>query len=169
MLAITTEPKIEYRTEQPTMGIRVQITIEEMGSGIIPQLHGEVMAYLQQQGTGPDGPPYMRFYVINMPGKMDIELGWPVANPLPGNDRVKPGVIPVGRYASLIYTGITNGIAGNKALIDWAAENGLAWDRWGDPAGDAFAARVEFYLTDPDDEPDMAKRETEVAIKLVDG
>jgi hypothetical protein len=27
---------------------------------------------------------------------------------------------------------------------------------------------VEFYLTDPDDEPDMSKWETEVAIKLAD-
>jgi hypothetical protein len=37
-----------------------------------------------------------------------------------------------------------------------------------DIKGDAFASRVEFYLTDPDDEPNMSKWQTEVAIKLAD-
>jgi hypothetical protein len=38
--------------------------------------------------------------------------------------------------------------------------------RWDVENGDAFAARVEFYLTDPADEPDQEKWETEVAIRL---
>ena len=33
---------------------------------------------------------------------------------------------------------------------------------------DGFGARYESYLTDPADEPDMAKWETEVAIRLAD-
>ena len=120
-----TEPKLEDRKELPYMGIRTQVPMEEMGSGLIPQLHGEVMAYLKKHGVAPAGAPFIRYWVINMPGKMDIELGWPVASALPGNDRVSAGAIPAGRYASLIYTGIMNGIAGNKALLDWGAEQGL--------------------------------------------
>ncbi len=54
---------------------------------------------------------------------MDIELGVPVASALPGNGRIAPGVIPAGRYASLVYTGIENGIAGNGVLIGWAKAN----------------------------------------------
>jgi len=68
----------------------------------------------------------------------------------------------------LIYTGIMNGVAGNKALLDWGAQHGLAWDSWTTDAGDAFGARYESFLTEPDDEPDMAKWETEVAIRLAD-
>lgn len=167
-MSITTEPKIEHRAELPYAGIRTQIRHQEMGSGIIPQLHDEVLAWIEQQGAHPAGPPFMRYYVINMADKMDIELGWPVAKILTGNGRVNAGVLPAGRYASLVYTGIENGIKGNSVLIGWADENGLVWDRWDDENGDAFASRVEFYLTDPADEPDMSKWETEVAIKLAD-
>jgi effector-binding domain-containing protein len=164
----TTEPKLDDRTEQPYMGIRTQVPVGEMGSGLIPRLHGEVIGYLKKQGIAPTGAPFIRYWVINMPGEMDIELGWPVASALPGDGRVAAGALPAGRYASLIYTGIMNGVAGNKALLDWGAQQGLMWDNWPTDAGDAFGARYESFLTEPDDEPDMAKWETEVAIRLAD-
>ncbi len=163
-----TEPKVEDRAEQHYAGIRAQVTMDELGSGIIPQLHSEVMAWLDQQGVPPVGAPILRYHVIDMAGKLDIEIGWPIAAPIPGNGRVGAGVLPAGRYASLIYTGIANGIAGNDVLLRWAEERGIVWDRWDTPEGDAFRARVETEYTDPADEPDMAKWETEVAIKLAD-
>lgn len=161
-----TEPKLEDRAEKHYAGIRTQVTMREMGSGIIPQLYDEVMGWLRSQGLEPAGSPLLRYYVIDMAGKLDIEMGWPVAAPVAGNGRVNAGVLPAGRYASLIYTGVANGIAGNAALIGWAQERGITWDRWDTSQGDAFCARVETELTDPADEPDMAKWETEVAIKL---
>ncbi|MDX1992505.1 MAG: GyrI-like domain-containing protein [bacterium] len=164
----TTEPKIEQRDEQPYVGIRTRVSIAELGSGIIPQLHDEVLAWMQQQGAAPSGPPFLRYHVINMADKMEIELGWPVAQPVRGNERINADVLPAGRYASLIYTGVENGVAGNAVLIGWAQQQGLVWDRWDTEAGDAFASRVEFHLTDPADEPDMSKWETEVAIKLAE-
>src|SRR5262245_25087040 len=163
-----TQPKLEDRKEMPYMGSRTQVPLAETGSGLIPRLHGEVMAWLERHGVASAGAPFMRFHVINMPGKMDIELGWPVASALPGHGRVSAGVLPAGRYASLIYTGIANGIPANKALLDWGAEQGLVWDTYASDQGDGFGARYESYLTDPADEPDMAKWETEVAIRLAD-
>jgi effector-binding domain-containing protein len=56
----------------------------------------------------------MRYHVINMADKLDIELGWPVAASLTGNGRINASMLPAGRYASLIYTGIENGIKGNS-------------------------------------------------------
>lgn len=79
---------------------------------------------------------------------------------------MRPGVLPAGRYASLIYTG--SGMAGNKALIGWAKENGIAWDRWDEPAGDAFHCRYETYLTDYRIEHRKTRWEIELAIKLAD-
>jgi effector-binding domain-containing protein len=161
-----TEPKVDERPDVPYMGIRTQARVEELGSGLIPRLHGEVMEYLQQQGVGPNGAPFLRFHVINMADKMHIELGWPVAKALPGNGHVMPGVLPAGRYASLIYTGVTHGIPANQALMEWAEKQGLVWDTYESDHGDGFVSRYESDLTDPDDEPDMAKWETEVAIRL---
>jgi effector-binding domain-containing protein len=163
-----TEPKVEDRAEQHYAGIRTQVTMDELGSGIIPQLHGEVMAWLERHGVSPVGAPILRYHVIDMAGRLDIDVGWPISAPIGGNGRVNAGVLPAGRYASLIYTGVANGIAGNAALLSWAQERGIVWDRWDTPEGDAFRARVETEWTDPADEPNMAKWETEVAIKLAD-
>ncbi|GCE29012.1 hypothetical protein KDA_44960 [Dictyobacter alpinus] len=163
-----TEPKIEQRAAQPYMGIRTQVTMEEFGQGVIPQLLGEVMGWLSSQGTGPTGAPFIRYHVINMPSLLDIELGWPVASPLTGTDRIHAHTLPAGRYASLIFTGIENGIQGNGALLDWGHTRGLKWDQWETEHGDAFGARVETEITNPADEPDPSKWETEVAIRLAD-
>lgn len=162
-----TDPQIEERTAQHYAGIRVQVPVQEF-QVIIPQLIDEVVSWLGAYDITPDGPPLMRFHVINMDGKMDVELGVRVATVVSGDDRISAGIIPAGRYATLIYTGVENGIASNAALIDWAMRQGLVWDRWDTPDGDAFGARVEFYLTEPEDEPDPAQWETEVAIRLAE-
>jgi effector-binding domain-containing protein len=101
-----------------------------------------------------------------MTGEMDIEVGIPVFAALPDTGRVRAGLIPAGRYASLIYSG--SGYTGNKALIDWARSAGLKWDRWQDAKGDAFRSRYETYLTDPKVEPRKTRWQVEVAIKLAD-
>ena len=162
-----TEPMLEDRSEQHYMGIRTQTAMTALGD-VIPQLLDEVYSWLEKQSVAPAGAPLMRYHVIDMAGKLDIELGVPVASALSGDDHVALGVLPAGRYGTLIYTGITNGVQGNKALLDWAAEHGIMWDTYESDKGDGFGARYESYLTDPADEPDQAKWETEVAIRLAD-
>ena len=165
---IMTEPKLEERSKQPYMGVRTQVPIRRL-KNVIPKLLAEVFDWLGKQSLDPTGPPFIRYHVIDMQGLMDVEMGVPVASILSGDGRISPGVLPAGRYASLIYTGLKNGIKGNAALLDWAKEQGIRWDRWDDEKGDAFGSRVEFFITDPDDEPDPKKWETEVAIRLADG
>ncbi len=65
-----------------------------------------------------------------MEAQLDIEVGVPVASAMPGDGRICAGVLPAGRYASLIYTGIDNGIEANAALLGWGKEQGLLWDTW---------------------------------------
>lgn len=159
------EPKIDVRTEKNYMGIRVQTPMRGM-SKTVEKLFKEMNTWVKENNLKAAGVPFLRFHVIDMKGMMDIEVGTPVETSLPGNDRVRAGVIPAGRYASLIYTG--SGLSGNKALIEWARANNLAWDRWDDEKGDAFRSRYESYLTDPKVERLKTKWEIEVAIKLAD-
>jgi effector-binding domain-containing protein len=162
-----TAPKLEARPDQHYVGIRTKVPMSTFKK-IIPQFLDELFAWLETRGVEPAGAPFMRYHVINMAGNMDVELGVPVATVVQGDGRVTPGVIPAGRYATLVYSGVT-GIRGNKALLDWAAKNNITWDRWNDENGDAFGARVEYFLTDPAVEPDRKKWKTEVAIRLADG
>ncbi|MBX3064646.1 MAG: GyrI-like domain-containing protein [Anaerolineae bacterium] len=160
------KPKIDERPEQHYMGIRTQTPFKGMFTVVDKHLFKELRAWLKQEGIEPAGSPILRYHVINMEGEMDIEVGIPVAEALPGNGRVRLGVLPAGRYASLIY--INNGYTGNGALTRWGIENGLAFDQWADPKGTAFKSRYEAYLTDPKIQPLKTKWEVEVAIKLAD-
>jgi effector-binding domain-containing protein len=162
------QPRLEDRSEQPYVGIRTQVPMQEL-KHTIPGSLRELFPWLAQRGIAPAGPPFIRYHVIDMAALMDVEIGIPVSSAPPGDGRVRPGVLPSGRYAALVYTGIENGIAGNAALLDWGKNEGLTWDRWKAETGDAFGARYESFLTDPDDEPDPARWETEVAIRLADG
>jgi effector-binding domain-containing protein len=164
-MTTVSEPRIDERPEQPYIGIRTQVQMSVMSKNIT-KLFKEINAYVKQHSIKQAGPPLLRFHVINMTGEMDIEVGFPVIDPLPDNGRVCVGMIPAGRYASLIYSG--SGYTGNKALIEWAKANGLRWDRWDDVKGDAFRSRYESYLTDPKIEPKKTKWQIEVAIKLAD-
>jgi effector-binding domain-containing protein len=162
---IVREPRVDERPEQLTMGIRIQTPMTGM-SKEATRLFKEIFAWAEKNDVEEAGAPFLRLHVIDMKGEMDIEVGIPVKQHVPGDERVKPGVLPAGRYANLVYTG--PGIAGNKVLILWARANGLEWDRWDDPKGDGFRSRYESYLTDPKIEPRKTKWEVEVAIKLAD-
>lgn len=163
---MNTEPKIESRTEQPYVAIRTQVPFPELPT-VIPQLIDEVAAWLGQQGVRGSGAPFIRYHVINMAERLDIEVGWPLKEALQGNGRVAAGVLPAGQYATLVHIGPYEGLYdANTALIGWAKTQGIQWDSWDTAIGEAFASRYESYWTDPAEEPDPAKWETEVAIRV---
>ena len=164
---VTTDPKIEARPEQPYMGIRLWIPSKEL-SGWTVKLSKELTKWMSKEGLEAAGPIFHRFYVINMGTEFDLEVGIPVATTLSGDERVKPNVIVAGNYANLTYTGRNNAYKGNKALVEWARANGIQWDRWDDPRGDAFRCRYESYLTDRLTDTDKAAWRTNVAIKVKD-
>jgi effector-binding domain-containing protein len=146
------------------MGIRTEAAQRELHQ-IIPPLLVEVFAWLGVRGVIPAGAPFIRYHVINMATTMDVEVGVPVASALEDDRRVCPGALPASRYAVLIYTGVKHGFQGSKALIDWAKEQGIAWDV---EKGQAFRGRYELFLTNPNEEPGQEHWETEVAIRLAD-
>jgi effector-binding domain-containing protein len=164
-MTTVSEPRIDTRSEQHTIGIRVQTPMKGMFQ-VVDKLYKELSIWMKEHLMEPSGPWILRYHVIDMEGEMDIEVGIPVSEPLHVTGRVTAGVLPGGRYASLVYIG--NGYTGNKTLIEWGKANGISWDRWDDPKGDAFRCRYEAHLTDPKVEHRKTKWEIEVAIKLAD-
>lgn len=162
-----TEPKLENRHEQHYVAIRTQVTMQELDTAI-QHLRREVLAWIAHQGIAPTGAPFLRNRVIDMKALLDIEVGIPVVSVESADNRVRAGVLPAGLYASLVYTEWDRGIEANAALLDWGVKQGLVWDAWETEKGQAFGARLMSLLTDPNEEPDQAKWETEVAIRLAD-
>lgn len=162
-----TEPRLEYRNAQPYVAVRTEVTMQELSTAIQRGLE-EVFAWSGKREIAPSGAPFIRYLVIDMEAQLQIELGVPVVNAVSAAGHICSGVLPAGCYASLIYTGLDIGIQANAALLSWGAEKGLVWDSWPAGKGEGFAARLETFLTDPEEEPNQAKWETKVAIRIVE-
>jgi len=160
------EPQIQERTAQHYASIPVTVAMDGL-SGAIDSGYSELFGWLASQGIPPAGPPLIRYLVIDMAGELRIELAVPVAAPITASGRIQPGTLPAGRYAVLRHTGPYDGlIASNAALLRWAQEHGIELDTWDTAEGSAWRSRTEHYLTDPSQEPDPAKLETDVAILI---
>jgi len=93
---------------------------------VLPGLHPEGRRWLDSRGVPADGPPFCRYNVIDMDRQLEVEAGFPVAAPLPGDDQVLAAALPAGRYATLWPTGHPDGLVGaTRALLDWAVGQGL--------------------------------------------
>ena len=160
-------PEIVTRAAQPYAAIRTRMTMAEL-PGLGPRL-GEVFAWLGGHGLAPAGPPFFKSNVIDMMRELDVEAGVPVATAADGDDRVVSGALPAGRYATLTHVGHPSELmAATKALLDWAAGQGLTWDMTPGEGGDRWGCRLEISLTDPSLEPDMSKWVTQLAFRLAD-
>lgn len=157
------EPQIQARDAQHYAAIPMTVTMDGLAAAVdegFPELFG----WLAGQGIAPNGPPFIRFLVIDMARDLQIELAVPVAAPVTGSGRIQPGTLPAGKYAVLRHTGLYDGLtASNAALQDWAQQQGIEFDTWATAEGSAWRSRAEHYLTDPTKEPDPAKWETDVA------
>ena len=104
-------------------------------SGAVDEAFPELFGWLAAHDILAAGPPFIRYLVIDMAAELQIELAVPVSADISGSERVRPGVLPAGRYVTLRHTG----------------------------PYDAWRARAEHYLTNPAAEPDPAKWEVDVA------
>jgi effector-binding domain-containing protein len=160
-------PEISYRTEQPCVVISDQLAMSELGT--LADRLGEVFGWLAARDVPPAGPPFFRYNVIDMDRQLQVEAGVPVQTPVPGEGEVNSGVIPAGRYATLIHVGPPASLeAATATLLDWAAQQGLRWDVTESGDGEHWGARLEYYLTDPSEQPDMTRWETLLAFRLAD-
>jgi effector-binding domain-containing protein len=162
---MSSAPEIETRAEQSYVAVRAKVTMGEIAA--FARRFGEVFGWLDSHGLVPAGPPFFKYNVIDMARELEMEAGVPVATAIDGDDQVVAGVLPAGRYATLTHVGHPSELmAATRALLDWAAEQGLAWNVTPGEDGDRWACRLENYLTDPEQEPDMSKWVTQLAFKL---
>jgi effector-binding domain-containing protein len=161
-----TTPEIVALAAQPYAGITKRVTMNQIGEQL-PPLHGEVFGWLAARGISPAGAPFFKYNVIDMEGELEIEVGVPVAEAVPGDERVRAGLLPAGRYATVTHVGPYEELMDATArLLSWGGEQGVKWDasddqrRWG--------ARLECYETDPREQPDPATWVTELRFRLAD-
>jgi effector-binding domain-containing protein len=157
-------PTIENRIDQPYAAIPVSVRLEEL-STVVPPLTDRVFGWLAARGVAPAGPPFWRYVIVDMETKLELETGVAVATPVEGDGEIRSGILPAGRYATVLHTGHPDTLVTTTGdLLEWAAKRDLEFDA----DGNRWRCRLEEYLSDPAEVPDMEQWQTRLAFRLRD-
>lgn len=150
---------------RPYLGIRLETPFGGMFARATAVLK-ELRKWSKRHALSEEGPYFIRYYHCDMTQIMDIEVGLMTSSGHVGEGRIKPGVLPGGRYATLIYRG--NGLRGNQALMKWARENQVTFDPLVASQAESYVCRYEAYHTDYRIEPRKLLWDVELSIKVAD-
>lgn len=135
--------ELTKQEHQPTLTVRTRTAVEDLPQ-VLGRVYGEIGAYLSEMGERPAGPPFAAYYNLDM-DDMDVEIGFPVPEPLPdktldSGDEIKSGEMPEGDLAVCHYVGPYDKIStAYDALSRWVQQQGRK------PTGVVY----EVYLSDP--------------------
>jgi effector-binding domain-containing protein len=160
-------PEIRQRAAQHYAGISAWVTMTTIGS--VADRIPEIFGWLGARGIAPAGPPFFRYHVVDMERELHVEAGVPVASPTEDDGDIRAGTLPAGEFVVMTHTGAPDTlVAATAELLAWADARGLAFDVSRTDAGEKWGCRLEFYLTDPAQQPDLSQWQTQLAFRLAD-
>lgn len=160
MPSLITPPRIEHRAARHCAVIRSEVTMAQLATEL-PPLGEEVLGVLSRQGVVPTGPWFWRYRVIDMEGLLVVDVGLPIEAAFAPEGRVRPDTLPAGNYLIARYRGHPSGlIEATAEFLAWGDAHRVAWARQAHGSGEAWRARIEWYLEEP---ADMSQWETELA------
>ena len=155
-------PRFEIRPAQSYAAIRLKTPRRNLAVEAPKQI-AEVAKWLGKNRIAPGGPPLIRYLSIGNDESVDVEIGIATSEPA-GGGKIIAGTLPRGRYLTAVHTGPYDRLVETTAaFLEWAKANGVVFDNATGPTGTAWKARVEHYLTDPEEQPNPEKWETKLA------
>lgn len=125
-----------------TLAIRARSPVEGL-PGLLGESFGRIGALLAQRGILPSGMPYVAYYNQDLQD-LDLEIGFPVAGPHPGEGGIQEGALPGGLKVLCLFLGPYQEIGSVYGeMAAWIAARGLV------PAGTAY----ESYYNSPEEVP----------------
>lgn len=138
------------QNEQSIISIRTRTSIDQL-----PQLIGEsynkMSIYLNELNEYLSDVPFVAYHNMDMQD-LDVEMGFPVANPIPGKGDIKAGTIPAGMIVFSMNRGPYSKMEPlYKEMAQWIEKNGF----------EAIGTAYEYYYND------ASFLETELLTKIV--
>jgi effector-binding domain-containing protein len=161
-----TKPKIEDRKEQPFIAIGTRVNMKDIAVQL-PPLIIEVVEWMNKFHIKQAGPPFFQYLSIDNNNDLIVNVGVPTHDWVEGDARLKSGKFPAGVYATLSHFGPYHQLKdAHMTLEEWVTQNG--WDDTKKRTDNevAWGGRTEFYITDPQTEPDQEKWQTDVVFSL---
>lgn len=149
--------RLKTITPQRLLAIRTLTSQAALGGTIESSLEA-VWAYLNRQVSATVGPAIVVYHRCDE-DMLDIDVGFPVAEPIDGLDRVQPIDLPGGRAATMLHVGPYEALPQTHAALEaWMRTQGHS------PAGPRF----EVYWVDPGQAADPKELRTEVVYPIHD-
>lgn len=157
------EPRLADRPPVTTLCRRLETTraglAETIDAGMV-----SVLRHMHRRGVEPLGPPCVRFLHLDLPHRIDLEVGMPVA---PGDAAratapARAGTVPGGEYVEYEHVGAPATLPGAHALVrGWARDRGLRL--LAEAARAPWSGVVEEILTLAEDEGRPDRWRTRIA------
>lgn len=146
-----TDISVSEQPEQTTAVIREVVPLTGM-TAFFGRAFSTVASVVAAEGAQITGPAFARYY--GMPTDVvDVEAGFPIAGAITASGDVHVGHLPSGRIYEAIHVGPYDTLVQTYEAVG----NRISADG-GVPADEMW----EYYLSDPEDEPDPAKWQTRV-------
>ncbi len=123
--------EILKKIPQPTIYIRTKTKVENLPA-LIGESFEKMAAYLKEIGEFLSDVPYVAYHNMDMQN-LDVEIGLPVTEPVPGKEDIQAGFIPAGKVVFCMYRGAygeMEGVYGEMAK--WIEDNNYV------PVGTAY-------------------------------
>lgn len=148
-------PEIIETARVEAAAVRATIPMTEI-TGFFDRSFTTLAAVLAEQGRPATGPAYARYFGI--PGDtVDVEVGFPVAEPVSRSGDVYPTALPAARVAHTVHEGSYEQLSDSwRGLWEWIVAHGheAADEMW------------EVYTTEPNPDMDPATLRTDLSWPL---
>ena len=159
--------EITARDAQFVAAITKTVTMTTMNE-IADEIPG-VVAWVGEHGYATAGAPFLRYLVIDMAADMVVQAGIPVTERVQGDGRVESDELPAGRYLTATHVGPFDGLYdATVGLLSYAGTHDLRFDMHPSEQGDVWTSRIEWYETNPAEQPDPSHWVTRLTFKLAD-
>lgn len=140
---MTWQIELKPQAFQPTLSIRFRTKAENLPNQI-GECYRQIAAYLEEIGEKIAGVPFTAYHNMDMQD-LDVEIGFPVEKPLPGQGDILSGGIPEGWIVTSMFKGHYSGMEPMyKAMFQWIAEHDCI------PTGVCY----EYYYNSPMEVPE---------------
>lgn len=137
---------IEEQRPRPTLCVKTHAPVTALPK-VLGQAFGELMGAIAGQGAQIVGEPYVAYRNRNMED-LDLEIGFPVSQPLAARGRAEPGTLQGGKWASTLFVGPYD-----KVAPAWDALERFIDATGHEPGGPAY----EFYFDGPETPPEKTR------------
>jgi len=129
--------EVLQKNEQPTLSIRTRTQVEKLPI-LIGESYGKMAAYLKETDQFLADVPFVAYHNMDMQD-LDVEMGFPLSQPLPGRDDIKAGCLSAGKVVFCMYRGPYSEIEPTyNEMAKWIEDHGYK----------AAGTSYEYYYND---------------------